>query len=121
MRAARLLFVGVLLALAVAGSAQAASTQRSSAVTGRRPGYTTARHFRSPPTRRARRARRPARARARSTLAAIGDSQLWLGLDDEFGFFYLKNYTLRVVGDHIEIWVASDEDEISSGIAVPGG
>ncbi len=121
MRAARLLIVGVLLALAVAGSAQAASMSGVGVLRDVGPDYNggKALPFAADTASKARAASRA--ARARSTLAAIGDRQLWLGLDDEFGFFYLKNYTLRVVGDHIEIWVASDEDEISSGIEFPAG
>lgn len=37
----------------------------------------------------------------------VGDSKLWLANDDTKGI-YLKNYTLRGVGEHIEVWVADD-------------
>jgi hypothetical protein len=40
--------------------------------------------------------------------AKVGKSQTWLALDDYRGLIYLKNYTLRGVGDHIEVWVAND-------------
>ena len=121
MRAARLLIVAVLLALAVAGSAQAASMSGVGVLRDVGPDYNggKALPFAADTASKARAASRA--ARARSTLAAVGDRQLWLGLDDELGFFYVKNYTLRAVGDHIEIWVASDEDEISSGIQFPAG
>ena len=38
----------------------------------------------------------------------------WLGLDDAKGDLYRKDYTLRGVGTHIEVWVAND-------IAFPAG
>ena len=34
---------------------------------------------------------------------------------------YVKEYTLRGIGNNIEVWVASDEDEISSGLDFPAG
>jgi len=37
----------------------------------------------------------------------VGDSKLWLANDATQGI-YLKNYTLRGVGEHIEVWVADD-------------
>ena len=39
---------------------------------------------------------------------AVGTSREWLGLDDVGGRFYRKTYTLRAVGQHIEVWVAQD-------------
>lgn len=44
----------------------------------------------------------------------VGDERTWLALDDTEGIIYLKDYTLRGVGDNIEVWVASDSDEVSS-------
>ncbi len=38
----------------------------------------------------------------------VGDTKLWLANDDAKGRIYLKNYTLRGIGDHIEVWVATD-------------
>lgn len=39
----------------------------------------------------------------------VGDSKLWLANDaTPDGGIYLKNYTLRGVGEHIEVWVADD-------------
>ena len=40
--------------------------------------------------------------------AKVGQSRTWLAEDDYKGKVYLKNYTLRGVGKHIEIWVADD-------------
>jgi hypothetical protein len=39
---------------------------------------------------------------------AVGSVREWLGLDDTAGKYYRKNYTLRAVGQHIEVWVAQD-------------
>ncbi len=38
----------------------------------------------------------------------VGTVRPWLGLDDFNGTLYLKEYTLRGVGDKIEVWVAND-------------
>ena len=48
---------------------------------------------------------------AATTPAVVGDSRTWLGLDDQYGFYYPKHYTLRAVGTHAEIWVASEVNE----------
>jgi hypothetical protein len=40
--------------------------------------------------------------------ASIGDTKTWLALDDTRGVIYLKNYTLRAVGVHAEVWVATN-------------
>ncbi|GAA0578269.1 hypothetical protein GCM10010172_73880 [Paractinoplanes ferrugineus] len=58
-------------------------------------GRTAAPH---PPTERNPRARTP----------PVGTSREWLGLDDTTGNLYPKNYKLRAVGKHIEVWVADD-------------
>jgi len=39
---------------------------------------------------------------------AVGTVRQWLGLDDFNGTIYRKDYTLRGVGQHIEVWVAND-------------
>jgi hypothetical protein len=39
--------------------------------------------------------------------AEVGDSKLWLALDDINGI-YIKSYTLRGIGDNIQVWVAED-------------
>ncbi|HYF11071.1 MAG TPA: peptidase M6 [Actinomycetota bacterium] len=51
---------------------------------------------------------------------AVGEQRIWLALDDAEGALYPKLYTLRGIGEHIEVWVASDEDEISTGTNFPG-
>ena len=41
--------------------------------------------------------------------AKVGDVKTWLALDDtDDGGIYLKNYTLRGFGEHIEVWVANN-------------
>ncbi len=40
--------------------------------------------------------------------AKVGATRTWLALDDALGRIYLKNYTLRGVGNHIEVWVADN-------------
>src|SRR5262245_27438057 len=40
--------------------------------------------------------------------AKVGGVRTWLALDDFNDSLYLKNYTLRGVGNHIEVWVAND-------------
>ena len=50
----------------------------------------------------------------------IGDQRLWIASDDVNGL-YVKLYTLRGVGEHIEVWVASDEDDVSAGLDFPAG
>jgi hypothetical protein len=40
--------------------------------------------------------------------AKIGSVRTWLGLDDLLGSIYLKNYTLRALNDHVEVWVANN-------------
>ncbi|HET8613996.1 MAG TPA: hypothetical protein VFL94_00620, partial [Actinomycetales bacterium] len=37
----------------------------------------------------------------------VGDHKTWLALDDLNGI-YLKTYTLRGIGDHIQVWVADN-------------
>ncbi|MBA2956571.1 peptidase M6 immune inhibitor A [Nocardioides sp. MAH-18] len=54
-----------------------------------------------------------AQSRKRSSLAAaatpaVGTQRQWVGLDDANGVLYRKDYTLRGVGDKIEVWVAND-------------
>jgi Immune inhibitor A peptidase M6 len=57
----------------------------------------------------------PARRTAQRTSAAaaaqtppVGTVRQWIALDDFNGRLYRKDYTLRGVGDHIEVWVAND-------------
>jgi hypothetical protein len=60
----------------------------------------------------------PSAARGGARVAAdtppVGTVRQWLGLDDFQGRLYRKNYTLRGVGNNIEVWVAVD-------IAFPAG
>jgi hypothetical protein len=51
----------------------------------------------------------------------VGDSKVWLALDDLNGI-YLKTYTLRGVGEHIQVWVADNRafpDHEVDGETVP--
>jgi hypothetical protein len=53
---------------------------------------------------------RVATSRAASSAAraeAVGETRNWLALDTEVGY-YRKGFTLRAVGPHVEIWVASE-------------
>ncbi|MFC0527387.1 peptidase M6 immune inhibitor A [Phytohabitans kaempferiae] len=47
-------------------------------------------------------------ARAGADTPPVGTKRQWLGLDDLEGSLYRKNYTLRGVGEHVEVWVADD-------------
>jgi len=38
----------------------------------------------------------------------VGDQLRWLALNDNTGQIYFKTYTLRGLGDHIQVWVADD-------------
>jgi hypothetical protein len=38
----------------------------------------------------------------------VGEKRNWLALDDFYGFYYRKEYTLRGIGQNIEVWVASE-------------
>jgi hypothetical protein len=50
----------------------------------------------------------PAARRAPAATPAVGTVRSWVGLDDTDGDLYRKDYTLRAVGKHIEVWVAKD-------------
>src|SRR5581483_1693684 len=41
-------------------------------------------------------------------VAKVGDVRTMLALDDAQDAIYLKNYTLRGIGKHIEVWVANN-------------
>jgi len=56
-----------------------------------------------------------------ATAQDVGDDKLWLALDDSSGELYLKDYRLRGVGDKIEVWVAHDEDEVSTNLGFMDG
>ena len=47
-------------------------------------------------------------ATAAAVTPPVGTVRPWLALDDVQGIVYLKEYTLRAVGDKIEVWVAND-------------
>ena len=51
----------------------------------------------------------------------VGEERFWLGLDDTEGAIYPKAYTLRGIGTNLEVWVASDEDDVSIGTDFPAG
>jgi hypothetical protein len=48
------------------------------------------------------------RTAAVAATPAVGTVRQWLGLDDTTGSAYRKDYTLRGVGNKIEVWVAND-------------
>ncbi|MFC3499502.1 choice-of-anchor J domain-containing protein [Micromonospora krabiensis] len=48
------------------------------------------------------------RTQAAAQTPAVGTVRQWLGLDDTTGAYYRKDYTLRGVGENIEVWVATD-------------
>lgn len=52
--------------------------------------------------------REGARHRAAAPTPAVGTVREWLGLNEVDGGVYRKDYTLRSVGKHIEVWVATD-------------
>ena len=70
-------------------------------------------------------AAREARAeanRASTGAAVVGDRRLWPALDAvQETKEYLKYFTLRALGTHIEVWVASDQDAVSKGLEFPAG
>lgn len=49
-----------------------------------------------------------AAAAADETTPPVGTVREWIALDDYNGTLYYKEYTLRGVGEHIEVWVAND-------------
>jgi hypothetical protein len=48
------------------------------------------------------------KAPAAAAAPTVGSTRQWLGLDDLNGTLSRKDYVLRGVGDHIEVWVAAD-------------
>jgi hypothetical protein len=40
--------------------------------------------------------------------AQVGDDKVWLAEDDTTGSIYAKTYTLRGIGQHIQVWVADN-------------
>jgi hypothetical protein len=49
--------------------------------------------------------------------AKVGEVRTWLGLDDVAGGFYTKNYQLRDIGEHIEVWTAVGARRINGVVA----
>lgn len=50
------------------------------------------------------------RATAQAAAADVGDQKYFLALDDLNGRYFFDTFTLRAIGDHIEIWVQDDLD-----------
>lgn len=61
-----------------------------------------------------------ARRAAAAPTPTAGTVRKWPALDDVDGRFYRKDYTLRGVGEHIEVWVAADV-EFPAGDCRPAG
>ena len=63
------------------------------------------------------------REAATAQLAAprVGAERRWFALDTFRNRLYLKDFTLRRKGDHVEVWVASDSDATSRNLRVPRG
>ena len=121
MRAARLLVLAALLALTMTTAAQARTHGLAYG-----PGDVTVGRDQKPNP-----IRTGSRAELRKAIAGtlrrgpqgleIGDTRLWLAYDDANGFDYLKLFELRGIGEHIEVWVAADQDEVSTGLEfLPG-
>ncbi|HKG52384.1 MAG TPA: hypothetical protein VKB14_18290 [Actinomycetales bacterium] len=71
---------------------------------------------------RARRAQKtPSPSAAAAPTPQVGTVRQWVALDDAKGILYLKKFTLRAVGNKIEVWVASDSDATSTGTRFPEG
>ena len=62
-----------------------------------------------------------ATAAPETAASSVGEEKFWLAADFQEGFIYLKAYTLRAIGNNIEVWVASDEDEVSTDTDFPDG
>ncbi|UCH03377.1 MAG: hypothetical protein JSW05_07195, partial [Candidatus Thorarchaeota archaeon] len=43
-----------------------------------------------------------------ASAAAVGDTKLWLSLDDYEGYYFFTYYELRAVGVHTEVWVQTE-------------
>ncbi|MEP6761102.1 MAG: peptidase M6 immune inhibitor A [Sporichthyaceae bacterium] len=110
--------------LGVPAGAQAAPTSNAA-----KPGRSDIREIPSdreyrlaPDLQRAQQRRSAARSlQAAGATPAVGTVRRWIALDDFNGRLYRKNYTLRGVGNKVEVWVASDSDDTSTGTAFPAG
>jgi hypothetical protein len=115
---ATLLAAATLLPAAVGSAAPARTKPQASDIREIAPGTKLPALDASAPGLRAERLRYVQRA----VLApVIGDTKFWLAIDDFNGILYVKQYTLRGIGDNTEVWVASDTDEVSSGLDFPAG
>ena len=71
----------------------------------------------------------PAPAAARRAAASfdprrapeIGDTKMFLAIDDFTQETYVKEFTLRGIGGNIEVWVATESDKVSTGTDFPDG
>jgi hypothetical protein len=63
------------------------------------------------------------REAATAQLAAprVGAERRWFALDAALNQLYLKDFTLRGKGRHVEVWVASDSDATSRNLRFPSG
>jgi Immune inhibitor A-like, MAM domain len=50
----------------------------------------------------------------------VGEQRNWLALENVLGGYYRKTYTLRGLGQHIEVWVASEQNRTVGGITSSG-
>ncbi len=115
MRAVRLLVVAALFALGVTASAQAATHVFLGGQGDAAVGIDQKPLPLRIGSKAAARAMIARTLRGQTGALAIGDERIWLALDDAGGYIYLKNYQLRGIGKHIEVWVANDQDEVSTG------
>ena len=42
--------------------------------------------------------------------ATVGETRTWVALDDVEDAYYLKSYTLRGLGNNVQVWVADDRE-----------
>jgi len=53
--------------------------------------------------------------------AVVGETKIWPAIDFVNGTLDFKEFTLRGVGNNIEVWVLSGSDSVSSGLDFPAG
>ena len=61
------------------------------------------------------------RSERTASTPSVGTVLPMLAYDDLNGILLVKNFTLRGVGSHSEVWVASDKDKVSTGLDFPAG
>jgi hypothetical protein len=61
------------------------------------------------------------RSERTASTPSVGTVLPMLAYDDLNGILLVKNFTLRGVGSHSEVWVASDHDKVSTGLDFPAG